>query len=64
MEAFVLAMTLNPEVVRKAQTEIDAAVGLDRLPQASDRHMLPYVEAVMKEVLRWQVPAPMCKFLF
>jgi len=59
MEAFVLAMTLNPEVVRKAQAEIDAAVGLDRLPQASDRHMLPYVEAVMKEVLRWQVPAPM-----
>jgi len=59
MTAFMLAMTLNPEVVRKAQAEIDAVVGLDRLPQASDRSRLPYVGALLKEVLRWQVPAPM-----
>ncbi|KLO09944.1 O-methylsterigmatocystin oxidoreductase [Schizopora paradoxa] len=59
LEAFMLAMTLHPEVVRKAQAEIDTVVGSDRLPQISDRPRMPYTDAVLKEVLRWQVPAPM-----
>ncbi|KLO09941.1 cytochrome P450 [Schizopora paradoxa] len=59
LEGFMLAMTLNPEIVRKAQAEVDAVVGLDRLPQISDRSRMPYIDAIMKEVLRWQVPVPM-----
>ena len=54
-------MTLNPEVARKAQAEIDTVVGSDRLPQISDRPRMHYTDAILKEVLRWQVPAPMCK---
>jgi cytochrome P450 len=56
-------MTLFPEVQKKAQAEIDAVVGNDRLPSFSDRSQLPYVEALAKEVLRWNVVAPLGTFL-
>ncbi|KAH0839032.1 O-methylsterigmatocystin oxidoreductase [Fonsecaea pedrosoi] len=59
MACFVLAMTLNPEVQRKAQAEIDAVVGSSRLPTFSDRESLPYVNALVKEVLRWHPVGPM-----
>ncbi|CAE6398389.1 unnamed protein product [Rhizoctonia solani] len=55
---FVLAMTLNSHVLAKAQAEIDKVIGQDRLPEMGDRESLPYVECVMKEVLRWQPVAP------
>ncbi|KAG0702315.1 cytochrome P450 [Suillus ampliporus] len=53
-----LAMTLFPDVQRKAQAEIDAVVGPDRLPSFADREFLPYTEALAKEVLRWNIVAP------
>jgi cytochrome P450 len=56
-------MTLFPEVQKKAQAEIDAVVGNDRLPSFSDRSQLPYVDALAKEVLRWNVVAPLGQFL-
>ncbi|ELU43310.1 cytochrome P450 oxidoreductase OrdA-like, putative [Rhizoctonia solani AG-1 IA] len=43
---------------KAAQTEIDHIIGNNRLPKLSDRDSLPYVEAVYKEVLRWQPVAP------
>ncbi|THH13120.1 hypothetical protein EW146_g7061 [Bondarzewia mesenterica] len=55
---FFLAMTMFPEIQRKAQEELDRVVGRDRLPDFSDEPSLPYVSAVMKEVLRWQQVAP------
>ncbi len=51
-------MTLFPEVQKKAQAELDAVVGQSRLPQFEDRHSLPYISAVVKELLRWHVVAP------
>ncbi|KAI2466346.1 putative cytochrome P450 oxidoreductase OrdA-like protein [Annulohypoxylon bovei var. microspora] len=56
---FFLAMTVYPEVQKKAQEEIDRVVGQDRLPTMADREHLPYVEAMVKEVLRWHPVAPM-----
>ncbi|KAG1745650.1 cytochrome P450 [Suillus lakei] len=53
-----LAMTLFPEVQKKAQAEIDAVVGPDRLPSFADRDSLPYTEALVTEVLRWNVIFP------
>ncbi|KAG0700053.1 cytochrome P450 [Suillus ampliporus] len=53
--SFFLAMTLFPEVQKKAQAEIDAVVGPDRLPTFADRASLPYIEALTKEILRWNV---------
>lgn len=39
-------MSLYPEVQLRAQAEIDAVVGNDRLPTFSDRESLPYVNAL------------------
>ncbi|KAG1788381.1 cytochrome P450 [Suillus variegatus] len=50
-----LAMTLFPDVQKKAQDEIDAVVGSDRLPSFADRDSLPYIEALVKEIQRWNV---------
>jgi cytochrome P450 len=58
---FFLAMTLFPEVQRKAQEEIDAVIGSDRLPTLNDRSRLPYVEALVSEMIRWGPVGPICK---
>lgn len=47
-----------PEVMRRAQVQIDAVVGRDRLPVFSDREQLPYIEAMVKELLRWRSVGP------
>lgn len=51
-------MTLFPEAQAKAQAEIDRVIGPDVLPTWADRERLPYVEALIKEVLRWAPVAP------
>ncbi|KAF8124374.1 cytochrome P450 [Boletus edulis] len=56
--AFYLAMTLYPDVMKKAQRELDSVVGTNRLPTFADRPSLPYVEALFTEILRWHVPIP------
>ena len=58
-------MVLFPEVQKKAQAEIDAVVGPNRLPDFEDRPFLPYVNAIIKESMRWQLVAPLGKpFLY
>jgi cytochrome P450 len=52
-------MVLYPDVQRKAQEEIDRVVGPDRLPDHNDRESLPYIEAVVKETMRWQPITPL-----
>ena len=56
-------MTLYPDVQRKAQAEIDRVVGDLRFPDYSDQDELPYVQAVLKEVLRWHPVTPLSMFL-
>ncbi|QRV81303.1 cytochrome P450 family protein [Ceratobasidium sp. AG-Ba] len=56
---FVLAMVLYPEVQAKAQEEIDHVIGRDRLPKMDDREALPYVNAIIQEVIRWLPVTPM-----
>ncbi|KAK0486576.1 cytochrome P450 [Armillaria novae-zelandiae] len=56
---FILAMLANPEAQRKAQDEIDTVLGPGELPQFADEVSLPYVSAVVKEVLRWKNVTPM-----
>jgi len=57
--AFFLAMVFNPHVMKKAQEELDHVVGHERLPEFSDMEHLPYLNALVKEVLRWNPPAPL-----
>ena len=58
MTSFFLALTIFPQVQRRAQAELDAVVGRDRLPTFNDRPRLPYIEALCKELMRWQMVAP------
>ena len=51
-------MALYPHVMQKAQEELDRVVGNERLPELSDRENLPYISALLKELLRWACPTP------
>ncbi|KAJ3563625.1 hypothetical protein NP233_g8820 [Leucocoprinus birnbaumii] len=55
---FILAMVLNPDVQAKAQAELDRVLENGRLPELSDQDSLPYLTALMKEVVRWQPANP------
>ncbi|KAI0767230.1 CyP450 monooxygenase [Fomes fomentarius] len=59
VQTFFLAMAANPEVQKKAQAELDAVVGLHRLPEFADKDSLPYVCALLTELLRWRSVLPM-----
>ena len=54
MENVILAMSLHPQVMRRAQAELDEVIGRQRLPMLADRPRLPYLEAILKEALRWR----------
>jgi hypothetical protein len=59
LTVFTLAMTKFQHVQLKAQEELDRVVGTDRLPTFEDRHNLPYIDALVKEVTRWWAVTPM-----
>ncbi len=59
-----MAMALNPEKQKCAQEEIDRIVGEDRIPTVEDRELLPYVNATIKEVLRWHPALPLSATAF
>jgi cytochrome P450 len=51
-------MTLFPEAQKKAQSELDLVVG-DRLPKFEDMPHLPYMRALVSEILRWHPILPL-----
>ncbi|EIM82842.1 cytochrome P450 [Stereum hirsutum FP-91666 SS1] len=59
LATFFLAMTIYPDVQLRAQKEIDCVVGSNRIPDFSDRSQLPYVNALVKELIRWGPTAPL-----
>ena len=59
LQTFFLAMFLYPEVQTKAQAELDAVVGPNRLPDHSDMPHLPYISAIVKESMRWLPVLPL-----
>jgi cytochrome P450 len=52
-------MVLYPDVQRKAREELYKVVGRSRIPNFNDRERLPYIEALLNEVLRWNPVAPL-----
>jgi len=59
LRCFMLAMLQHPEVQERAHAEIGAVVGINRLPDYDDRPNLPYIEAVLMEMLRMYPVAPL-----
>ena len=50
---WTLAMLMYPEVQKLAQDELDAVIGRARAPTFADMPHLPYINAMVKEVIRW-----------
>ncbi|KAI9567596.1 cytochrome P450 [Boletus coccyginus] len=57
--AFFLMMVVNQGAQEKAQAEIDAVVGKGRLPTMDDRPLLPYLDAIFRETVRYGPVAPL-----
>lgn len=55
----MIAMALHPDKQTKAQKELDKIIGRNRLPRLSDKADLPYVSALVKEVMRWHPILPL-----
>lgn len=51
-------MVLFPEVQKAAQAEIDSVIGNDRLPGFKDQENLPYIRALVLEVVRFHSVVP------
>ena len=50
----ILALVTHPSVMVEAHNELDSVVGVDRSPTFEDEARLPYIQALVKEVLRWR----------
>ncbi|KAI0057847.1 cytochrome P450 [Artomyces pyxidatus] len=59
LASFILSMALHPDIRKKAQQELDSVLHGERLPTFEDQAALPYLDAVVKEVLRWRPAVPM-----
>jgi cytochrome P450 len=59
MAWWTLAMVAYPETQARAQAELDAVVGRARPPTFADYPHLPYIRAMVKEILRWRPIAPL-----
>ncbi|KAI6006540.1 cytochrome P450 [Pisolithus orientalis] len=59
LKILVLAMILNPGVQDMVHAELDAVVGGGALPTFEDRERLPYLQAILYEVMRWRPAFPL-----
>lgn len=60
LTSFYLAMCYAPDVQKKAQREIDLfADRKDRWPSIEERNSFPYVQALITEIYRWGLVAPL-----
>ncbi|KAJ3530202.1 hypothetical protein NM688_g7744 [Phlebia brevispora] len=55
----VRALAEFPEIQKRAQKELEAVVGHARVPTFSDRPHLPYIDAIIREALRFHPMAPL-----
>ncbi|KAJ7822103.1 cytochrome P450 [Mycena olivaceomarginata] len=55
LSSFMLACAaFGPSFIPKAQKELDAVVGPDRMPTFEDFEELPFIRAIVNETLRWR----------
>ncbi|KAE9397733.1 cytochrome P450 [Gymnopus androsaceus JB14] len=59
LSVFVLAMVLYPAVQEKLRQELYVAVGKDRFPSFQEISKNVYLNAVIKETLRWRPMGPL-----
>ncbi|CAN7116332.1 unnamed protein product [Brassica rapa subsp. narinosa] len=59
LEWAMLNLLNHPEVLKKAKTEIDTKIGLDRLIDEPDAKNLPYLQNIISEIFRLYPAAPL-----
>ncbi|KAG1880246.1 cytochrome P450 [Suillus tomentosus] len=59
LQIFLLTMVLYPDIQARARAEIDQAVKHDKMPCLDDRASMPYLDAILREVLRWYPVVPL-----
>lgn len=61
LNTFVMSALCHPGMMQKARDEVDKACGSNasRLPMLDDMTAMPYVCAMVKEVLRWRPVVPL-----
>ncbi|KAF9047143.1 cytochrome P450 [Hymenopellis radicata] len=58
LDWFIFAMITFPHIQAKCHEELDRVIGRDRMPKPSDKRSLPYIQATLVEVLRWEFIGP------
>ena len=61
MHTFFMAMVLHPDIQARARRELENVLGSHRLPTFEDYGSVPYIDAVIKEMLRWHPIVPLGK---
>ncbi|KAF5365441.1 hypothetical protein D9758_010873 [Tetrapyrgos nigripes] len=56
---FIHGLVKNPDALRNGQIAVDERTGGARLPDFSDFDSIPYVEALLRETLRWIPVTPL-----
>ncbi|KAH9568060.1 hypothetical protein CY35_03G057600 [Sphagnum magellanicum] len=58
LEWVMAELLRHPDIMKRAQEELDTVVGSNRLVSESDLQHLPYLQAILKETFRIHPPAP------
>ncbi|KAG6332680.1 hypothetical protein ID866_6411 [Astraeus odoratus] len=58
LKILALVMVLNQDIQDRVHAELDAVVGKGMIPTFEDRERLPYLQAVLYEVMRWHPVVP------
>ncbi len=58
-----MLMALHPDIQVRAQVELDSVLGKGCQPSYTDVDSLPYLAAVLKEVLRFAPIGPLGKII-
>jgi len=59
-----MAMILFPDIQEKAHEELDTILGKGVAPTFNDRGRLPYLQAVIYELMRWHTVFPLGLYPF
>lgn len=60
----ILGLLENPQVLKKAQAQLDAVVKPGYLPDFDDEPSLPYITAIAQEAMRWRDVTPIGTLTF
>jgi cytochrome P450 len=59
MATFCMILALYPDVMKRAQAELDGLTRGERLPTFDDQASLPYIDALFWETLRYNTVTPL-----